>query len=200
MRKFRNNVAAGAWIALALGLLVLPLRWLIAAFAAAFFHELCHWSAVRLCGGSMADFHMGIGGAQMEVAGLSRGQELFCALAGPLGGLLLLFFAKWFPAVAVCGVFQSAYNLLPVYPMDGGRALRCGARLILSPRVAELVCTWLERICMSTLVLAGIYAAIFLKLGLMPLILALVVILKKFLANRADNEYNRPSNIKGVRL
>lgn len=185
-----RRVSGTAWIALALGVLILPLRWMLAAFTAAAFHEACHYAAIRLCGGRVTDFRITSGGAVMETEGLGRGAELFCALAGPLGGLLLLFTGRVLPAVAVCALMQSAYNLLPLYPLDGGRALRCGARLILPPRGADMVCRCLEWICMAALAVGGIYAAVVLNLGALPLIVPAGVILKKYLANRRVSEYN----------
>lgn len=105
-------------------LLILPLKWLAAAFLAAFFHELCHGAAACLLGGRVLGLEIGPFGAKMEIFGLGRRKEALCALAGPAGSFLLLLFAPLFPLLAVCGLIQGLYNLLPIYPLDGGRVVR----------------------------------------------------------------------------
>lgn len=112
-------------------LLVLHFRWLTAAAFAASMHELCHVVAVRLCGGRIFRVQLRIGGAELETDGLPLGKELLCTLAGPVGSLSLLLLRRIFPEAAVCGLLQGIYNLLPVYPLDGGRALHCLLRLLL---------------------------------------------------------------------
>lgn len=106
-------------------LLVLPLHWILAAVIAAVCHELCHMGAVYALGGRVLSFRIGPTGAVMETELDGPGRECIAALAGPAGSFLLLLFGRVLPHVAVCGLIQGAFNLLPLYPLDGGRALRC---------------------------------------------------------------------------
>lgn len=182
MRIFRNNVrfhvSASVCILLAMMVLVLPLKWVAAAIVAAAVHELCHGVAVILCGGRITRVTLGSAGAAMEIGSMSRGKELICALAGPAGGLLLLLLARYIPRIAVCAAFHSLYNLLPVYPLDGGRALRCGAEL-LSPVRADVICLWIERVCLTAIAALAVYACFFLKLGIFPLLPAAALCFRK---------------------
>lgn len=109
----------------ALVLLTLPLRWVIAAAFAAAFHELCHIGAIYLTGRKVYQLHIGVGGARILTDFEKPCQELLCALAGPAGSILLLLSYQIFPRLALCGGIQGLFNLIPIYPMDGGRILAC---------------------------------------------------------------------------
>ncbi len=119
-----------AYLLAAALMLTLPLDWLIAAAAAAAFHEGCHLLAIRLLGGRVTGMRIGAGGAVIGTSLPGTGRELLCALAGPVGSLLLAGLYRTLPKLAICGGIQGLFNLLPVYPMDGGRALRCCIRLL----------------------------------------------------------------------
>lgn len=175
-QKIRVSGATLIWLALLT--LILPLRWIVAAIFAAAFHEGCHILAIRLCGGSIHDLKIGQRGASMGVAVLTTWQELVCALAGPVGSFLLLFAAKYFPRLAVCALFHGVYNLLPVYPMDGGRALRCILSILLGEKRAEFACLWIERLLLGLLLAAGFYGLLVLRIGFYPLLLAGFVMIK----------------------
>ena len=119
------SVSPFACVLAAMCVLMLPLRWLVAAFLAAAFHELCHILAVILCGGRVQSLKIGGRGAVISAGRMSTAKNIYCILSGPMGSLLLLLFAPWIPRIAICGLFQGLFNLLPIYPLDGGRALRC---------------------------------------------------------------------------
>ena len=108
---------------LALLLLTVPIRILLAAVLAAGVHELCHLGAIRLLGGQAGPLRLRVGGAALEFGGLSPIQEAAAALAGPFGSLLLLGFHQIYPELALCGLGQGLFNLLPIFPLDGGRIL-----------------------------------------------------------------------------
>lgn len=108
---------------LAFLLLTMPLGFLAAAVLAAAVHELGHVAAVRLLGGQTGAFRAGPRGAVLEVGGLDPAREMLAAAAGPMASFLLLGLGRFFPEIALCGLGQGLYNLLPIYPLDGGRIL-----------------------------------------------------------------------------
>ena len=111
-------------------MMLLPIPLVFAAMAAACFHELCHLAALKLLGHPVFGVELGPLGARIVTEELEPLDELTCALAGPLGALLLLFVARWVPLVALFAVAHSAWNLIPLYPMDGGRAVACFLKLL----------------------------------------------------------------------
>ena len=157
-------------LALAFLLLLLPLQWIIAWFAAVAVHEACHFWALRLCGNRIFRVELKLSGAYMETEALSKGKGFMCALAGPIGGLLLLLLAPLFPRLAICGLFQSCYNLLPIFPLDGGRALRC--------LFQDSLCSMLEWCVLIFVGIFCIYATILLKLGMLPLLFGAILFFK----------------------
>ena len=172
MRSFTvRRTDAFIYLYLALLLLILPLKWLAAAIIAGAVHEFCHFLAVRLCGGRVARFRFSFRGAIMEAGGLCPAQELLCVLAGPAGSLGLLLFAQIFPRMAICGGMQGLFNLLPVYPMDGGRILRAAA----GERASEIV----SLITSSVLAGTGIYLTFFQNIGPIPALVSLIILSKQ---------------------
>ena len=169
MRGWIRSIEPGVLILAALGLLLLPMRWVAAFLLAAVFHELCHLLAVWLCRGQVRGFTAGVGGVILRAEGLSRGQLLFCTLAGPMGSFLLLPLGRWIPALAVCGLVQAVCNLLPLGTLDGAQALEHLCCLFLQPRTAWRICRAAECLC-----IAGVCAmAILLRWGIVPLALIL---------------------------
>ena len=174
-RRWQNEwLTPSGYLLLALGLLILPLRWLLAWLVAVAVHEGCHLAAVLLCGGRVDAFWLDAGGASIVANDLMAGQELFCVLAGPVGAVILLLpWIRWIPATAVCAVLQSACNLLPLAFLDGGRAVRCVLGMWMMDRKADKISRIIHNICVSAIAVFGIYAAFWMKLGLMPVILSL---------------------------
>jgi len=108
----------------ALLLLILPLDWLLAAAAASIFHELCHVLMLYLLKGRILRIQVQAGGCIIESGRVGEWQQFASIVAGPLGSLSLLLLCRAFPKVAICGILQGLFNLLPVLPLDGGRLLR----------------------------------------------------------------------------
>lgn len=171
------RLSPSACIFAALALLILPLRWIFAAALAAAVHEACHYLVLRLCGVQIYSFSFGMDGARIETEPMEERQELICALAGPVGSLMLLLLIRRMPILALCGGIQGIYNLLPILPFDGGRVV--GSILgMICPRKRETIMLWVRRGTVTVIAALGIFASVGLKLGFGVLILAFLLIHK----------------------
>lgn len=117
---------------------------------AAAVHELGHCLALWRLGARITGLRIGILGAVLETdsRNLSYGGELLAVLAGPAANLLsamlltLVGGIRWAVPVGahlVLGVF----NLLPVGPLDGGRALYLLTAWFAGPAAAEWALRWI---------------------------------------------------------
>lgn len=192
-RKLRVRISASALIFLAVLLLLLPLQWVVAVLLAAFFHELFHGLSILLCGGNLEGITISGRGAVIVTTPMSTSKEVFCALAGPVGSFLLLLFAKWMPRTAICGVIHGLYNIIPLFPMDGGRILRGLLYSALSPPIAQQVFLWSQRIVAALLFVAC--AMLSFRVGLFGVILLICLFWHRWrentLAKNGFWQYNR---------
>lgn len=137
-------VLLAAWFVLANG-------WepLVTVLAAAAAHELGHWLVLRLLGAEVTGFRLSALGAVLETDSrcLSYGGELAAVLAGPGGNLLAavaltaLGGGRWNAAVGA-NLLLGAFNLLPIRPLDGGRALWLAAAWLRGPGAGETAARW----------------------------------------------------------
>ena len=105
-------------------------------FICGMLHEMGHICAYSLCGLPKADIRLtayGISADFKRRTGISYKKEIICLLAGGLMNLItapvFLIIYKLLPAtdgamdLCVCSLVFSILNLLPIYPLDGGRVI-----------------------------------------------------------------------------
>lgn len=173
-KQVEIRVTPGGYLALAAGVLLLPLPWLLAGLSAAAVHEGCHYAAIRLCRKRVYSICIGPGKAVIETEPMEEFQQLLCAAAGPMGSFLMLAFAKTIPPLAICGLIQGLFNLCPVLPMDGGRVVR-SSLVLLFPRWGEVAAHWVQFLFVFLLVTLGYWGIVWLKTAffLLPLLVIL---------------------------
>ena len=156
-------------LVLASMILVLPLKWILAMITAALVHELCHWTAIRLLGGSVHGIGFGHQGAKIFMDGMSSGKVALCALAGPVGSFLLILLGRYCPRLAFCGAVQGLYNLLPIPSMDGWRILQA----ILPEYWIVFLTKVFNKVVPILFLFLGIYSTFIQKTGIFPLFLGI---------------------------
>lgn len=139
-RRFSFEVRPGAVVLLAGLYFLLPLRWCVRLALTVTVHELGHVAALILCGAQVC-------GLRMEGCGLvlrctpTEGalRTVTAALAGPAAGagLFCILRGLGYIACAELSLLFSCVNLLPVLPLDGGRALYAALAALAGERAAE---------------------------------------------------------------
>ena len=180
-RIFRNKCIifqSGFFIIISLALLMIPIRWIVGWFVAVFVHELFHYIALRLCKVSVVQITVGAFGVDIQTAEITTGQEILSALAGPLGSLMLLFLLHIFPYVSLCALVQLLFNLIPTYPMDGGRVVRGVCSLILGENRGRALSKAIATFFLILLGFGSLWFSFHYKLGMIPVLLAALIILR----------------------
>lgn len=139
-RRFSLEVRPGAVVLLSGLYFLLPLRWCARLALTVTVHELGHVAALILCGAQVC-------GLRMEGCGLvlrctpTEGalRTVTAALAGPAAGagLFCILRGLGYIACAELSLLFSCVNLLPVLPLDGGRALYAALSALAGERAAE---------------------------------------------------------------
>ena len=137
------DLAPGFAAALCLLRLLAEPRVFYAFLAAAAAHEAGHVMAIYLVGGKVIKLRLGMCDAKIETQGLGYRQEIFCALAGPgMSVLVCLALRKAYATCAAISLLLGLFNAMPVYPLDGGRALYLLLAWLAGPGTAEWGCRW----------------------------------------------------------
>lgn len=124
-----------------------------ALFTSALAHELGHLAAIALTRTEVRRMRFVAAGAVIDLNGLlTPRQEMGVVAAGPIAGLLfagVCFLADtpYFFYAGLVSLLTSVFNLLPVYPMDGGRLAYLLLRSAMPEPAARRVIRVIGTIC-----------------------------------------------------
>lgn len=154
--------------------------------AAVFCHELGHAVALWVMGVPILQLRLELAGAALVTAPMDYRSEILCALAGPAANLLLLTLRHRFPTFAMLSLLLAAFNLLPVFPLDGGRILRAGLLLRCDERTVTIVMRCVAIACGAVLLLAALWLSVWLRGGMWPVLAAAALLLRMGLCQRQE--------------
>ncbi|MBR1890149.1 MAG: hypothetical protein IJ817_00505 [Clostridia bacterium] len=150
MKKFSvSPVGAMVWVWL---LIVFGLEYAINYAVVITLHELGHYLTAKHLGYKLSRFSLSPYGVSLSYHGqcLERTDELWIALAGPIvnlvSALLALGFVWLFPTTyflfdsfSKISLVIAIANLLPAYPLDGGRVFLCLSKELFDGKKAEIL-------------------------------------------------------------
>lgn len=138
-------------------------------------HELGHALTAQAFGYKTRDITLSLLGGCASLTALPKKawQELLTALAGPLvsfalaglayvilllGGVSNIWLANVLVYIFWMNIMLGGFNLLPGFPMDGGRIFRSTMRAFMSRTQATLVAMWVGRVFAILLGLRGLWS------------------------------------------
>lgn len=158
-------------------LLLLPFKLMLAWLTSVTVHELFHFAAIKLSGGQVGVVQIGADGVKMQTSSMTHWQELLCAAAGPIGSLLLfVLFLKKIPMLAVFGLLHCLYNLIPLYPLDGGRILHSLIGVLFRGSAYDKIVNATDASLSMLLIVGVVFMTVRFAVGPVPLVLLLCMI------------------------
>lgn len=140
-------------------------------------HEIGHLAMIRLCRVNVDELSLSAAGAVIKTRPCCWKKEFLCAAAGPLNGMILGFAVlRVCPKTAMVSFLLSLVNLLPLYPLDGGRMLRALLSMYFADGKAEKVLQTVNICVCCALMLLACWGTVCLQMGLWPIFAALVLL------------------------
>ena len=142
-------------------------------------HELGHILALKLWRIKIVSVRFFMCGARIDTACLPYGVEVACAAAGPLVGVVIgVVMICRVPLFAMISIGLSIVNMLPLYPLDGGRILRSVLLMMLTHERAEATLHMITVCMCAILMLFACWFAIELQTGVWPIFAAVALLWK----------------------
>lgn len=142
-------------------------------------HEAAHLMLLSFLHVPIHRIRLSVCGAIIETPSLQYRQELAICAAGPCMNFILLYATtQTLPAFALVNLCLFAYNMLPLYPLDGGRMLRALLHLMLENRTAEIVEKLIAATCLTSIVAFSVYLTCVWHVGLWPVLVSALLLLR----------------------
>ncbi|MEA2068140.1 MAG: site-2 protease family protein, partial [Verrucomicrobiota bacterium] len=134
----------------------------VGIFGSVALHELGHSVVARAKGGYIHEIVLYPFGGAAKISNIPKRpiDEILVALAGPAVSLALAVFFRQFELTYFLGYLNTMlffFNILPVFPMDGGRVLRAGLTMRHGRLVATRMAATVGKYFCGLFVLIGLF-------------------------------------------
>lgn len=167
-----------ACIMVAFSLLTVGWQWTLSWLISAFVHEMFHMVAILLVRGNISQVKISTKGMEMITQIDSFSGNLISSLAGPAGSALILLFSKSFPRLALCATVHLCFNLLPIYPLDGGRVIKLLLSKVLSASAVATVMMTVENAILILITATALVLCFACHLGALPMLALVMIVLR----------------------
>jgi len=156
--------------------LAYALVWAPVIFLSILFHELAHAGTIAAFGfGSSQIVLGGMGGVTINERKARPWQDMLISAAGPASSFALAWICwlilnrvdyvrrypmllEFLPLMVGAGIVWGLFNLLPVPPLDGGRALRNFLRMLTRENVAFVISIWIAMVVGAAVVVWALWS------------------------------------------
>lgn len=141
------------------------LQWFISIFVAVLLHELAHTAVARKLDHNVEYVYLDIfnGAAAIDTTYSSYRDTILIVIAGPLTNLVLSFIGFYLELniFIYINIFMFAFNILPIYPMDGGRISKAICQWITKPTIGRKINGVISIVSSILLLVFSIYSEMY---------------------------------------
>lgn len=119
------------------------LNYFLSIFGAVLIHELAHTAVAKKLKHPVDHVYLDVfnGAAAIDTTYSSYKDTILIVFAGPLSNLILYFIGYYLDLsiFSMVNLFLFVFNILPIYPMDGGRICKAICQWITKPSVGRKI-------------------------------------------------------------
>jgi Zn-dependent protease len=152
--------------------------WFLSIFVAVLVHELAHTAVAKKFNHYVEHVYLDVfnGAAAIDTTYSPYNQTILIVAAGPLSNLVLWFIGSYLglDIFSQVNMFLFIFNILPIYPMDGGRICKAICQWMTKPSIGRKINGYISIVAsgllfilsiMTSNILIAIFAAFFIFLS-----------------------------------